>query len=57
VRIYLLWEDYLEDRLLWGVFSSREKLEEAINKLYGRYRTEVGNIWWEEAEMDELMLE
>ena len=55
MKVWLLWEDYLEDRLLWGVFSSREKLEEAISKLHEKYGTDLGNIWWEEVELDELI--
>ena len=54
MKVWVLWEDYLEDRIMWGVFSSREKLEEAINKLYEKYKTEVGSLWWEEYELDKL---
>jgi len=57
MKVYALWEDYLEDRLFWGVFSSRESLERAVSRLYQKYGTEVGNIWWEEIEVDRLISE
>jgi len=55
MKVWILYEDYLDDRIVWGVFSSREKLEEAIGKLYEKYKTDVGFLWWEETELDELI--
>ena len=54
MKVWVLWEQLVDDRIMWGVFSSREKLEEAINKLYEKYKTEVGSLWWEEIEVDKL---
>jgi len=54
MKVWVLWEDYLDDRIMWGVFSSRESMEKAINELYKKYGTDVGNVWWEEYELDKL---
>jgi len=54
MKVWVLWEDYLEDRIMWGVFSNREKLEKAISELNKKYGTEIGSLWWEEYELDKL---
>ena len=54
MKVWVLWEQLVDERIMWGVFSSRESMEKAVSRLYQKYGTEVGNIWWEEIEVDKL---
>jgi hypothetical protein len=54
MNVWLLWEDYLGENILIGVFSSKEQVDRAIEKWFKKYGTDVGNIWWEEIEVDKL---
>jgi hypothetical protein len=56
MKVWLVWEDYLDDRILIGVFSSREKVDEVVRKLNEKYKEDVGNVWWEEWEVDEVKI-
>jgi len=51
-KVFLLWEDYLEDRILWGVFDSKKKLEEAVEVWKRMYGIEIENLWYEECELN-----
>jgi len=56
MKVWVLWEQLVDERIMWGVFSSRESMEKAISELYKKYGTDVGNVWWEEYELDELIV-
>jgi hypothetical protein len=51
-KVFLLWEDYLEDRILWSVFDSKKKLEEAVEVWKRMHGIETENLWYEECELN-----
>jgi hypothetical protein len=56
MKVWLVWEDYLDERTLFGVFSNQEKADEAIKQLYEKYKEDLGDVWVEEWEVDEVKI-
>ncbi len=56
MKVWVVFENFDSDRIVVGVASSREKVDEIIEKYCKYYNYDVGVFDWEEYELDKCVV-
>ena len=53
MKVYLIRENFRGEEQIIGIAKTREAVDKVISSHYDKYKTDVGQVWWEEWEMVE----